>query len=144
MNDYYSKYKKANIDTADQGKLILIVYDVAINSCKKAFEIFDDKERIEERTKHLKKAQEAISELMSSLNMEAGEISNNLYNLYDYMTRRIIHSNAANDHAPIEEVVNLMSELREAWRVAADNVRKEGGSVSGQTEGVKGSISVSG
>jgi flagellar protein FliS len=68
--------KTANVDTADQGKLIIIAYDVAIKHCRLAIEKFKNKKDIEERTKHLFKVQDAISELMGSLKLEVGEIAN--------------------------------------------------------------------
>ena len=36
LNNAYSTYKTANVSTTDQGKLILICYDVAIRSCGQA------------------------------------------------------------------------------------------------------------
>ena len=79
----YSNYKSANVDTADQGKLIVIVYDWAIRHCKMAKEKMANGD-VEKRARMLEKAQGAITELMVSLNMEkGGEISRKLYSLYD-------------------------------------------------------------
>jgi flagellar protein FliS len=117
-------YRDANVDTADQGKLILIAYDVAIKHCKLAIEKFNDRGRIEDRTRHLLKVQDAITELMGALKMDVGKIAHNLYSLYDYMLRRLIRANARNETEPVQEVLKYLSELRDAWAEAARSLRQ--------------------
>ena len=125
MKDGYSTYKTANIDTADQGKLILIAYDVAIKHCRLALEKFADKKKIEERTKHLFKVQDAITELMSSLKLEVGEIAKNLYKLYDYMLWRLVNANTKGDPDFVKEVLGYLVNLRSAWKDAIENVKSQ-------------------
>lgn len=125
MKDGYSTYKTANIDTADQGKLILIAYDVAIKHCRLALEKFTDKKKIEERTKHLFKVQDAITELMSSLKLEVGEIAENLYKLYDYMLWRLVNANTKGDPDFVKEVLGYLVNLRSAWKDAIENVKSQ-------------------
>lgn len=127
MNSGYQTYKNINIDTASQGKLILIAYDVAIKHCKMAVEAFGDRARIEERTKHLFKAQDAITELMSSLRLDVGEIARNLYRLYDYMLRTLVQANIKNSNEKILEVQGYLESLRSAWVDALDTVKRERG-----------------
>lgn len=125
MNKAYETYKTVNVDTASQGKLILIAYDVAIKSCKLAIDAFPNRTRMEERTKHLFKAQDAITELMSALRMDVGEIAHNLYRLYDYFLHNLVESNIKNDQGKTVEVLHHMETLRDAWAVAIENVKKE-------------------
>lgn len=125
MKQGYSAYRNANVDTADQGKLILICYDVAIKHCKLAIDKFDDRNLLEERTKHLFKAQDAISELLSALNMDVGEIAQNLYRLYDYMLRSIVEGGIKNKKEKIEEILKYLEDLRSAWAIAVVKVKQE-------------------
>jgi flagellar protein FliS len=126
MKNAYSTYKTANIDTADQGKLIIIAYDVAIKNCKLALNLFhNDHTEIEERSKYLYKIQDAVGELMGSLNLEVGEISQNLYKLYDYMIRRVIEAMVKKDPKPVTEVLGYLTDLRDAWKVAIDQTKEE-------------------
>lgn len=125
MKDGYSTYKTANIDTADQGKLILIAYDVAIKHCRLALEVFPDKKKIEERTKYLFKVQDAITELMSSLKLEVGEIAQNLYKLYDYMLWRLVHANTKGKKEFVQEVLGYLVDLRDAWKEAIETVKSQ-------------------
>jgi flagellar protein FliS len=123
MNQGYSAYKTANVDTADKGKLIIICYDVAIKHGNLAIEIGNDSTRYEEQVKHLYKMQDAISELLSALNMSVGEISNNLYKMYEYMLHRITTSVVKKDMEPINEIMKYLDDLRGAWKVAIQNVK---------------------
>jgi flagellar protein FliS len=125
MKQGYDAYKSANVDTADQGKLILICYDVAIKHCKLALEKFDDHKLLEDRTKHLFKVQDAITELLSALKMDVGEIAHNLYRLYDYMLRSIVEASVKNKKEKVTEILGYLENLRGAWAEAIINVKKE-------------------
>jgi flagellar protein FliS len=125
MHDGYSAYQSANVDTADQGKLILIAYDVAIKHCKLSLDKFENKKFVEERTRHLCKVQDAVTELMSSLRMDVGDIALNLYRLYDYMIRRCIEANIKSEPQIIREILGYLEDLRDAWSQAIVNVKRE-------------------
>jgi len=103
------------------GELILMVYDGAIEYLKKAEEMLN-KGDTEGRRNMLFRAQDCINELMCNLNMEAGEIANNLYHLYDYSNRMISQAYAQGEGEPIREVIDLLSELKEGWKGAVQKV----------------------
>lgn len=128
MKQGYSAYRSANIDTADQGKLIIICYDVAIMHCKQAIEKFDNYELTEERTKHIFKVQDAITELLSALRMDAGEVAHNLYRLYDYMLRSLVSASVNNDKSKVSEVLSYLESLREAWSMAIQKLKTDAAS----------------
>jgi len=86
-------------------------------------------ERIARATGHIERGEVAakgeclsravgiIDYLRSSLNSEVdeGRVSANLASLYDYMLQRLTEANLRNDVALLEEVRNLLAEVREAW-----------------------------
>lgn len=123
MQQGYAAYRQASVDTADQGKLILIAYDVAIKNCRLALEKFEIQERIEERTKHIFKAQDALTELLCALKMDVGDIAKNLYKLYDYMLRSLVDASVRNNRGKIVEVLGYLENLREAWDEAIRKVK---------------------
>ncbi|MDR0330218.1 MAG: flagellar export chaperone FliS [Chitinispirillales bacterium] len=119
MKAGYGAYKGAQTETKDQGKLILVTYDIAIKHAKLALEVFDDKKKIEERAKHIFKIQDALEELQIALNMDAGgEIAANLFQLYTYMYNVTVEANIRTDKTKIEEVLQYLETLREAWAQA--------------------------
>lgn len=57
-----------------------------------------------------------IEHLRACLDRRAGgAIARNLDALYDYMLRRLVHANAVNDAAAVDEVANLLRPLADAW-----------------------------
>lgn len=127
MQAGYGAYKSKQAETNDQGKLILVTYDVAIKHAKLAMELFDDRKQIEARTKHVFKVQDALEELQCALNLEAGgEIAANLYNLYTFMFQCTVDANIKSDKSLIEEVLRYLETLRDAWAQATVKAKAEG------------------
>jgi len=110
----YQAYKKTQIQTADQGSLILICYDGAITLLKKAKKAQQDNDE-ETRMNSFTRAQGLIWELVNGLNYDAGEIAYNLETLYNYMIRRIIDADYHRNLEAVDEVVGYLQELRESW-----------------------------
>jgi flagellar secretion chaperone FliS len=111
----YQAYKKTQIQTADQGRLILMCYDGAISFIKQAIKAHGEKNTISMH-ELLTKAQNVLWELINGLNYEAGEIAYNLDALYNYMIRRLNDAQYHNITEPANEVINYLQELREAWQ----------------------------
>ncbi len=128
MKQGYNVYKTANVDTADQGRLILIAYDIAIMNCKLALEKFDNRHLLEERTKHIFKVQDAVTELLTALKLDVGDIARNLYNLYDYMLRCLVEASVKHNKDKLTEVLGYLESLREAWAVAVQKTKIENSS----------------
>ena len=109
MNSYTNQqnaYRKASVNTLDQNKLIVMLYDGAIKQAGFAVEHIK-KNEIEKAHNALVKAKNIVSELMSSLNMEkGGEVAKNLKSLYAFMFSQLIEANMN---------IGLLKELREAW-----------------------------
>ena len=118
MNSYTNQqnaYRKASVNTLDQNKLIVMLYDGAIKQAGFAVEHIK-KNEIEKAHNALVKAKNIVSELMSSLNMEkGGEVAKNLKSLYAFMFSQLIEANMNKESKPIVTVIGLLKELREAW-----------------------------
>jgi flagellar protein FliS len=62
------------------------------------------------------RAMDIIGGLRGSLNMEqGGEIAQNLHLLYDYTELRLLEANAQNDVARLDEVAQLLGQIKGAW-----------------------------
>ncbi len=108
------------LEGATKGKLILLLYDGAIKFLNFASKHIEKKD-IENSHKNIIKAENIIYELMSTLNMSAGEISNNLFKMYDFMIWQLVEANKEKNKDKIESVIKLLTVLREAWKdVAAE------------------------
>jgi len=114
VNNPYDHYKRTQIGTASQGRLILMLYEGALKNLRCAQNSINHKD-INGAHCMLMKTQDIIRELNNTLNMNVGEISQNLRNLYLYMLQRLIEANVAKDNKKVEEVIELLTTLKEAW-----------------------------
>jgi len=110
----YQAYKKVQVQTADQGQLILMCYDGAINFLKQALIAIQSGDHAA-RTNLLTKAQNILWELTNSLNYEAGEIAYNLDALYNYMIRRLVDADFNSNPEAVKEVIGHLSEIKSSW-----------------------------
>ncbi len=111
----YETYKKVDIETASQGRLIVMLYEGAIRRVEEAIKQLGNN-RLDAVNNNLVKGQEIVGELRSSLNMEAGEIAKNLDRVYEYMQHRMMMANIRKDKAMMEESVRLLTMLHDTWK----------------------------
>jgi len=121
LKDPSQQYLQTQIETVSPGKLILMVYDGTINFLKEAEERLK-KGDWEGKGEMIFRAQDCITELMCCLNMEAGEIAELLYKLYEYFNWKLAQANAQKSLSGVTEVIDLMSTLREGWEGAVKKV----------------------
>ncbi|ADD68222.1 flagellar protein FliS [Denitrovibrio acetiphilus DSM 12809] len=133
MQSPYKNYIKQEVEGATKGKLVLLMYDGAIKFLRVAVKAVNEN-NIPDAHNNIMKAQNIIYELMSTLNMEAGDVAKNLMRLYDFMIWQLVEANKEKDNTKIESVIKLMSSLREAWK---EVVQKEEGSVKQEPEETK-------
>jgi len=119
----YQQYQQQSVMTATPGELTLMLYNGCIKFIKQAKMAIENKE-IEKAGSVILRAQDIVQELMITLNTDY-EISDNLYALYDYMYRRLIDANISKDIAPLDETLDLMTDLRDTWTQVIKINRKE-------------------
>ncbi len=110
----YQNYKEIEIETASGLKLVIMLYAGALRFLNVAKEGIKNK-KLDVANNHLIKTQDIITELMTSLNFDAGEIAHNLYSLYIYMNRRLLEANVEKNIDIIDEVCRLLNTLKGAW-----------------------------
>ena len=117
----HKTYKQVHVETASQGKLIVMLYDAAIKRTEEAISLIETK-KLDKVNNNLIRAQDIIAELRASLNLKAGEIALNLDRLYDYIHRLLIRGNVRKEKAPLHEALKLMTVLRDTWKELFDNL----------------------
>ena len=106
-------YKRQDILTANSIDLVVMLYDalkknLILGKRKIA------KNDIERAHNHLMKAQEIVSALINSLDMNY-EISEDLFAIYEFILSSAEEANRKKDAAPIEPLIEIVEELRSAW-----------------------------
>ncbi|TFV93999.1 flagellar export chaperone FliS [Oxalobacteraceae bacterium OM1] len=113
-------YANVGIETgvaaASPHALVVMLFDgaiAAVNGAKQAMQARD----IAAKGKSVSKAISIIEEgLRASLDRKVGgEIALNLDALYEYMNGRLVNANATNDPAALDEVLQLLKGLKDAW-----------------------------
>ena len=111
----YQNYQTAEVQTADQRRLIIMLYDGAIRFLKKADAKIEAKD-FEGTHNYLVRSREIVAELLASLRPEiAGQVGTNLKRLYVYVFNRIVEANLLKDQAILAEVIGILTTLREGW-----------------------------
>lgn len=132
--DRISHYRETQIKTATKGKLIVILYDGLIRFLDLALENLPSK-KYDVVNNNVIKAQDILSELGMSLNMDAGDISQKLLSIYSFLNMKLIEGNIRKDPEPIIFVRKMVSELRDSWSKIAKksgvsdikDMKKDGG-----------------
>lgn len=115
MNEAYKTYLKNEIEGATKGKLVLLLYDGAIKFVSNAIKYAQEK-NIVATHENIMKAENIIYELLSTLNMEAGEIAENLFKLYDFLIWQLVEANKTKDPEKLTPVLGILKTLRDAWK----------------------------
>ena len=121
----YSGYTEDEVLHASPEKLVQILYELGIKSLAAARECSVAK-NISARVRHINKAFDVVTELMSGLDFEAGgEIAKNYGRIYDYCQRRLIEANTKQSDSILAEIQGLIEDLNEAWQTVVSKVSAE-------------------
>ena len=112
------------VTEADPHALALTVMDATLARLSTAKACIEHGE-IRRKAGLLHSAVILVAELRGSLDLKGGgQLAQNLSDLYEYMSRRLIHANLNNDVDAVREVASLLGEIREAWAAIAQQVRQ--------------------
>ncbi|MBI4531919.1 MAG: flagellar export chaperone FliS [Candidatus Latescibacteria bacterium] len=115
----YHQYRQVQVTTSGRVKLVVMLYNGAIRSLKRAVELLE-KGEMGKKGDHIIKAQDILMELNLALDMKAGgEIARNLRRIYLYVYRTLSEANFHKSTAKIEEAIKLLSVLNDAWEAVA-------------------------
>jgi len=113
---YASVGLETGINSASPHRLIVMLYDGALEAIRKAKLYMEMKDPIQ-KGQAIDKALRIIHEgLAASLNRdEGGQLAEQLLALYDYIGNELISANARNDVQRLDACTRLLEDLRSAW-----------------------------
>jgi flagellar protein FliS len=121
---YQSVAVHGGVANADRHGLVMMLMDGAVERMSAALGCIERGE-LTRKAALLHNAVSILGELRGSLNVaEGGALAQNLRDLYDYMTRRLLLANASSNPKPINEVLDLLNEIRSAWVAIGPSVRQ--------------------
>ena len=118
-----NQYKQNTVFSATPEELTLMLYDGAIKFMNIG-KYHIENNNIIKAHEALIRAQDIIIELNSSLNMEY-EVSENLRGLYEFVLDRLIDANIYKKVEPVDEALEIITEMRDTWKEAMLEVKKQ-------------------
>ena len=115
MHRGYRDYRQTQASTADQGELLLMLFDGAIRFTKKAIESIEIGD-VTGKCESISRAFAIVAELHGTLDFDVSEeISGNLASLYVFVLENYTKANANYDAIPLHGVLTVLETLREGW-----------------------------
>ena len=108
-----NQYKNQQAMTASPADLTLMLYNGALRFVAESIQGIENKD-IQKAHNSNMRVQEIIREFRATLDMKY-EVSKPLDQLYEYMEFRLMQANTNKDKAQLEEVKNMLQELRDTW-----------------------------
>ncbi len=125
MNQYVKQYQKTTVETASNEKILIMLYDGAIQFLNKAKIALNEK-NYEQSHNNLMGAQRILEEFINTIDKEPNpELANNLINLYEYFIARLVQANIKHEIGPVDEVLKFLKDLKSTWEQAISIAQKE-------------------
>lgn len=118
-----NQYKQNTVLSATPEELTLMLYDGAIkfmNIGKHNIEL----KNYPKAHEALVRAQDIVNELNYSLDMRY-ELSNELRELYNFVSSKLIDANIKKNTSDLDEAVSIISEMRETWKEVVKQIKQK-------------------
>jgi flagellar protein FliS len=112
-------YRQQSVLTATPGQLVVMLYDGCLRFLHQAsYAMREDQRAV--ASDRLDRADAIVGELLATLDLEqGGVIASRLQGIYVFCHGQLLEARGANDPAPVDQVAELLGELREAWAQVA-------------------------
>lgn len=125
LKAYKQNVLDAEMSVADPHRVIQLMMNGFLERLALAKGAIDRKD-YEAKSVAVSKAHALLNGLQDSLDMSQGEISEQLYSLYDYMKRRLMEASVNLDKAALDEIANLMITIKTAWDKIPEEEKRKG------------------
>jgi len=118
-------YRKTQVLTSSPAELMVMLYNAGICLCEQARSQLEDGEY---ETAHalLVKAENVVLELSSGLRQDVyPDLVDNLSRLFEFVFYRLFEGNVSHNPRCIDEAMNVLVVLRDAWMHALEKVGEE-------------------
>lgn len=117
----HAAYRRGAVLAATPAELVVMLYDGARRFLRQATIAMRARD-IERAHNSLRRAERIIRHLDGTLDFDHGEIPQRLHAIYTFCLGHLNAARMSQDPARIEEVSELLDELREAWSQVAEEV----------------------
>lgn len=118
MQSAARSYFQTQVSTTTQGDLLIMLFDAALKFLAQAKEKMAEKNYAQKGIL-ISKALDILTELQGTLNInKGGELADRLQKLYFFCSSRLLTANLKMDVAKVDEVIHILTGLREAFNEA--------------------------
>ena len=119
-NKYIKQYQASNVNTATPEKLMIMMFDGALQFLQKA-KVAIAEGNLKERSQNIDGARKIIRELMRTIDLEnVNDVSKQLFKLYNRMAMNLIKANVQRNAALIDTVIEDISNIRWGFQKAIE------------------------
>jgi flagellar protein FliS len=128
-------YRDVYLSTMDRGRLLLAMYEGAIGFLKQATSAHEQDD-IQRFSQCLRRGQDVIGELMSSLDHEpAPRLASMLERLYDFMLFQLTEANIRREPGSVRQVTAILARIYDAYRQVILNPTQEVREILSRSQG---------
>jgi len=121
---YANTHVETSVSEASPHKLIEMLYEGALKNMFIA-KVFIEQNNFEKKSEHVNKALSILMSLREGVDFDkGGEVAGNLYDLYEYSYRRLVRASLDNDNTGVDEVIEIIKNLSDAWKQMPDTFKK--------------------
>ncbi len=115
INAYKSVGVKNDLAVADPHRVIQLLMQGSLENMAKARGCIERKDFVG-KSQTMSKAMSIITALQHSLDMDVGgEVSQNLWSLYDFMVNHLMLASRESSVEKIDDVIEIMLKIKSAW-----------------------------
>lgn len=123
VQQYANNYVETAVTEASPHKLVEMLYDGAIKNLTLT-KVFIEQKNYEKKSEASNKALAILNSLKAGVELDKGAVAENLYALYDYCYRKTLEASAKNNPLIVDEVLEHIKGLREAWTQMPENIKR--------------------
>lgn len=117
---YIKQYQTSNVTTASPEKLMIMLFDGALQFLQKAKTAIVEN-NLKERSENIDGARKIIRELMRTIDLENGnDVARSLFRLYNKMAMNLIRANVHRSVDKIDEVIEDITNIRWGFQKAIE------------------------
>ncbi|MFN1871601.1 flagellar export chaperone FliS [Clostridioides difficile] len=120
----YNSYKQNAVFMASKEQLLLMLVDGAVKYTKIARAAILDK-NTQKAHRELVRVQDIFTELMVTLDQNAGQWAKDMYKVYDFVRYELSRANIRKDIQVIDNVLPVIEQIKDTWHEADKKVKKK-------------------
>ncbi len=140
MDNRLNAYRQIDVNTANRGKVVVMLFTAAITFLGKA-KLHMAKKDYLNKGKFINKAQEVVDELNYSLDLEKGkEIAQNLRSIYIFLGKYLSQANIKSSPDMLDKAIHILDRLKSAFEEIVTNPQYTEAKVINKCEMTQNSI----